>query len=122
MTEEGIGSNKLLETYVTIMTNAHCQKSMNSRLQSSKFPADAKEFVVESLPDGINDHMLCTTGIRDLKSAKGTFSVSKVLKIQQTMEGLVSRSSSIKKFESLCPFSKATEKTEKKNCSGSALY
>ena len=36
----------------------------------------AKEFVVESLPDGINDHMLCTTGIRDLKSTKGTYSVS----------------------------------------------
>ena len=76
MTEEGIGSNKLLETYVNIMTNAQCQRSMNSRLQTSNFPDNAKEFVVESLPDGINDHMLCTTGIRDLKSAKGTFSVS----------------------------------------------
>ena len=76
MTEEGIGSNKLLETYVTIMSNAKCQRSMNSRLQSAKFPDDAKEFVVESLPDGINDHMLCTTGIRDIKSAKGTYSVS----------------------------------------------
>ena len=31
------------------------------------------------------------------------------------MEGLVSRSGSVKKFEFLCPFSKATEKTEKKN-------
>ena len=41
------------------MTNAQCQRSMNSRLQSSKFPDNAKEFVVESLPDGINDHMLC---------------------------------------------------------------
>ena len=76
MTEEGIGSNKLLETYVDIMTNVQCQRSMNSRLQSSKFPDNAKEFVVESLPDGINDHMLCTTGIKDRKSAKGTFSVS----------------------------------------------
>ena len=76
MTEEGIGSNKLLETYVDIMTNAQCQRSMNSRLQSPKFPANAKEFVAESLPDGINDHMLCTTGIKDRKSAKGTFSVS----------------------------------------------
>ena len=74
MTEDGIGSNKLLETYVDIMTNAQCQRSMNSILQSSKFPDNAKEFVVESLPDGINDHMLCTTGIRDQKT--GTFSVS----------------------------------------------
>ena len=30
------------------------------------------------------------------------------------MEGLVSRSGSVKKFEFLRPFSKATEKTEKK--------
>ena len=80
MTEEGIGSNKLLETYVIIMTNAHCQRSMNSRLQSSNFPDNAKEFVVESLPDGINDHMLCTTGIRNLKSAIGTYSVSTINK------------------------------------------
>ena len=76
MTEEGIGSNKLLETYVNILTNAQCQRSMNSRLQSPQFPENAKEFVVESLPDGINDHILCTTGIRDPKSAKGTYSVS----------------------------------------------
>ena len=32
------------------------------------------------------------------------------------MEGLVSRSGSVKKFEFLRPFSKATEKTEKKSC------
>ena len=76
MTEEGIVSNKLLETYVNILTNTQCQRLMNSRLKSPRFPDDAKEFVVESLPDGINDHMLCTTGIKDLKSAKGTFSVS----------------------------------------------
>ena len=31
------------------------------------------------------------------------------------MEGLVSRSGSVKKFEFLRPFSKATEKTEKKS-------
>ena len=78
MTEEGIVSNKLLETYVNILTNTQChaQRLMNSRLKSPRFPDDAKEFVVESLPDGINDHMLCTTGTRDLKSAKGTYSVS----------------------------------------------
>ena len=58
------------------MTNAKCQRSMNSRLKSPNFPDNAKEFVVESLPNGINDHILCTTGIKDLKSAKGTFSVS----------------------------------------------
>ena len=76
MTEEGIVSNKLLETYVNILTNTQCQRLMNSRLKSPRFPDDAKEFVVESLPGGINDHMLCTTGIRDLKAAKGTYSVS----------------------------------------------
>ena len=40
------------------------------------------------------------------------------------MERLVSRSVSVKKFEFLRPFSKATEKTEKKImfCFGSSLY
>ena len=47
---------------------------MNQRLKISKFPEDAKEFVVKSLPNGINDHMLCTAGIKDTKT--GTFSVS----------------------------------------------
>jgi hypothetical protein len=39
------------------------------------------------------------------------------------MEGLVSRSGSVKEFEFLCPFSKASEKTEKIIFGfGSALY
>merc|ERR1712129_496164 len=47
---------------------------MNSRLRrsNSKFPNDAKEFVVESLPNGLNDYILCTAGIQDMKS--GAFS------------------------------------------------
>lgn len=76
MTEQGTGPNKLLETYVSIISNAKCQKLMNSRLRrsNSKFPNDAKEFVVKSLPNGLNDNILCTAGLRNEKS--GTFSVS----------------------------------------------
>ena len=49
---------------------------MDSKLRpsNSKFPADAKEVVAEALPDGLNNHMLCTSGIRNQKT--GTFSVS----------------------------------------------
>ena len=76
LTEKETSPNKLLETYVTIISNKKCQKLMDSKLRSSnsKFPADAKEVVAEALPDGLNNHMLCTSGIRDQKT--GTFSVS----------------------------------------------
>ena len=88
---QGFGLNEkgqslgLLETYVDIISNKKCQDSMNWRLNSTKFPENAKEFVLESLPDGLNNHMLCTQGI--LNEDSGYYSVSTFPKKGRSFNG-----------------------------------
>ena len=79
--DKGESPGKLLETYVTIISNLECQDDMNWRLKlnGTKFPNDAKEFVLESLPNGLNNHMLCTKGI--LNTDSGYYSLSTFLKV-----------------------------------------
>ena len=75
--EKGEFSGKLLETFVEIISNKDCQQSINWRLESKFFPKRGKIYVMESLPNGLNNHMLCTQGILDTDS--GSFSVSRHL-------------------------------------------
>ena len=75
--EKGELPGKLLETFVEIISNKDSQESINWRLESKFFPKRGKIYVMESLPNGLNNHMLCTQGILDTDS--GSFSVSRHL-------------------------------------------
>ena len=53
LNEKGESPQGLLETRVEIISNKKCQDSMNWRLNATRFPQNAKEFVIKTLPDGI---------------------------------------------------------------------
>ena len=72
LTEENIEPGKLLETKVTILTNKLCQERINWRMEDARLDKEYKMFIQTSLPDGLNNHMLCTQGIR---SDNGIYSV-----------------------------------------------
>ena len=74
LNEKGESPQGLLETRVEIISNKKCQDSMNWRLNAKKFPQNAKEFVLKTLPNGIDNHILCTQGY--LNEDSGFYSVS----------------------------------------------
>ena len=67
ITEDGINSDGLLEANVTIISREKCE------LEMEKLGKQYKNEINGSLPDGINDLLLCTQGIWNKK--KNVFTV-----------------------------------------------
>jgi len=64
LTETGLSQNNLLETKVSILNNLYeCQQQMKLLLKGDKLQEKEKDDIRRALPDGLNEHLICTKGI-----------------------------------------------------------